>query len=168
MSESEPESKILHSEFRIIITLLTLVIQLKKRYSTPREAWDSILSQALSVATPGLNDAQRERLHILQAFETLLSRKDETTATAACKSFEPSAEPASGSFTYTIFAMTEKYNFGSDFGDVESLDLHRATAVIENTSDTNSGTNQGVVCISGRSYWSSILEDPWKYLADKR
>jgi hypothetical protein len=158
------------TEFCDVAMLLALVTHATNKFyseSAPPARLNSRPFEASFTTT--LNDAQRERLHILQAFEDLV-QKDQVVATTACKSFELSSELASGSLSasYTLFAMVEEYDFGSDLGD--SLGLPKAPVAINNSDSWGANfspldTNQGeVVHISGQSYWSSILEDPWKFL----
>lgn len=147
----------------MVHALVTYVMNQLSSLSMPRARLDSRPFQAVFTAT--LDDAQRERLQILQAFEELV-RKDQVVATTACKSFELAS--GSPSVSYTLFAMMEEYDFGSDFRD--SSGLRKATAAINNLDPQDAnfsplGASQGeVVYINGQSYWSSILEDPWKFL----
>lgn len=152
------------SEFGHVTMFLTLVTYITDTFYSHRDK----PFQASSAATVTLNDAQRQRLHILHAFHDLLvRRRAEAFATTACKSFGSSlSELAScSSESYTLFAMAEEYSFGSDL--VDPLGLHKPTAAIDSPDGNFSppGANPGeVVCISGQSYWSSILQDPWQFL----
>lgn len=162
------KAEALQSEFRTVIGLLSTSTYMANKRAPRALARGPIPSQHRH-ATP--NAAQRERLCLLQAFGTLLVQKDQVNATAACRTSSSSSDGSSSlGDAYTLFVMQEEYGCESVLGDLS--DLRNPTVAMNNpdSRDVNFSSlsaSQGVMHMRGKSYWPSIVEDPWRFLYNR-
>lgn len=142
-------------DFRFYMMLLTLATYARKNHSDLRDP--SIVR--CSGGDPPPSKSEKLRLRLLRDFSNCNVR--DTEVVAAC-SGSASIKGCRG-----LVSCKEDDKFGdlTDFSDFAQIFI---TSNPDSSDSVHPPPGLDVIQIPGQAYLASILDDPWKYLADKR